>query len=377
MKKKTDILFINPMSYSNLAEYDRNILSNLPKDTIQMHYAHSTLLDLSIFKARNILFYEVFNYNKKKTLIKGLLYLKSLFKVLQIIFYQKIDIIHIQWLKLYYIDYVFLVFVKYLRPKIKLIYTCHNVLPHNSGYQFTNIFKTLYPLFDEIIVHEKNAKNQLKNSFNINPSKIHIIPHGLLELKLDSTLIQKNVEDLIEKKKINIVIPGLISKYKGIETIINCWDKFKELESFENINVIIAGQNNYGPLDILYTYRNIKVFENFLTNSEFHYLITNSDIILLPYTKISQSGVLMTVLHYHKNVIVSNIGGLTDPFEFTNIGWIIDVNQQILSLKNYLDILQTTKKHDLTKSFNTNWQIIDKKYSWKEIALSTHQIYIK
>ena len=51
-----------------------------------------------------------------------------------------------------------------------------------------------------------------------------------------------------------------------------------------------------------------------------------SDVLLLPYKEISQSGVLLSGLKYKKTFIVSNVGGLTQPFNLGKVGWVLENN---------------------------------------------------
>ena len=44
---------------------------------------------------------------------------------------------------------------------------------------------------------------------------------------------------------------------------------------------------------------------------------------LLPYRRISQSGVLFTALQLGVPVLVSDVGGLTDPLRYGAVGWSI------------------------------------------------------
>lgn len=49
-----------------------------------------------------------------------------------------------------------------------------------------------------------------------------------------------------------------------------------------------------------------------------------SNVISLPYSKISQSGVLFSAIENDIPMIVSDVGGLSEPLSIGNIGWILD-----------------------------------------------------
>src|SRR5208283_4800264 len=72
----------------------------------------------------------------------------------------KPDIVHVQWTPLVRkmpFEIWFMSFVK--RMQIKLVYTVHNVLPHDTGKRFVPVFKQVYREMDALICHTDEAKS--------------------------------------------------------------------------------------------------------------------------------------------------------------------------------------------------------------------------
>ena len=148
------IFFIDPMSYNNLEEYDYSLISNI--DTSFKVYFFGS----NKFKTTTSLFkrYLIFNYsNYSNNLLKSILYIYSILKLLLLYIYYRPNIVHIQWFKIPKLDYVILRIYKLINPAVKIVFTAHNILPHNSGNKFLNIYLKIYQFVDSIIVQDRKS----------------------------------------------------------------------------------------------------------------------------------------------------------------------------------------------------------------------------
>jgi len=100
-----------------------------------------------------------------------------------------------------------------------------------------------------------------------------------------------------------------------------------------------------------------------------------SDVVLFPYREISQSGLLLTTLAYRKAVIVSNKGGLTQPFLLGKVGWILS-ELNAVELKNAIEYVSMNKDElDQIETNENLWKKIQNYYSWENIGNQTTKIY--
>ena len=139
--------------------------------------------------------------------------------------------------------------------------------------------------------------------------------------------------------------------------------------------MIIAGAGTLDCLKKIPSKCNI-ILENFFhSEEELANIVKNSDVAILPYKKISQSGVLLTYLSEHIPVLASNIGGLTQPFNIGPVGWILpDLSSD--SIKNcLLKIIADKDNINLIKTNDVLWEKIDNFYSWKNIGKKTFSLY--
>lgn len=376
MKKINSVFLIDPQSYNNLAIYDENLISNL-------NINKKVLLgNIKFENNKNIHFIDLYKYSNKKFFLKILSYFFSQIKLLKNIIKNKPDVIHFQWFKLPYLDFWLLKFIKRFNLCNKVIYTAHNILPHDTGKKYKMIFNKIYDIVDGIIVHTDSSKKRLADEFSIKRDKVRVIPHGVLELNYDPKKTKKLTVNLIKKfnlkNKIVFSFLGYIRKNKGIELILNCWENESFLNENKEVVLLIAG--NCSDNDIKKRLEELNRFDNviidirFLPINDFAAYLKLSDVVLLPYKIISQSGILLSSIFEEKPVLVTNIGGLTDPYKIGKVGWIIDPDEN--SLKRKLKhIINNSDEIMEIKNNKKLWKKVKAYFSWENIGIETKNFY--
>lgn len=365
------------MSYNNLAIYDSSLLSNVDA---KIYYVGNELYDS--INLEDVEFYPFFNYSNKSTINKATSYIISLLKILKLIKRLDPDVIHIQWIRLWFADYLFLKLL--LKKGRKIVYTSHNVLPHKRKRNDFKKYKKYYELLDSIIVHSSNSKEELISDFIIDKNKISVVPHGLLDLSIsiDNNKVEKLKNELINRYDLNNKIVfstlGTQDKYKGSDLIFEVW---KDSLS-ENSNVFLFAGGKISN-DLLYVAKSLDIEDlentyinfNRIEDELFLAILQVTDIILLPYRRISQSGVLLSAINEQVPFLVSNAGGISDALSIGNVGWNIGYASQQSLRENLINIINNPKDINAKKNNVVEWSKLHKYYSWKEIGNKTMDVY--
>ncbi len=370
------LLYIDPQSYSNLALYDYNLLKNLPRET-EIIFCGSSLYNQSIPK--NVKFIPVFRYNKlQNNLLKLFSYWISLIRLFVLVCREKPNVVHIQWIRCFFLDYLFL---KLLKCKgIKVVYTAHNVLPHNSENKYKNQFNKYYHRLDAIIVHSLASKNEMIDLFNIEESKIHVIRHGVLSYPVPQEKIQMRTEQL--KKEIGIrdqivfAVIGSMSFYKGCDLIVDLWKNNTLLQDDDKYKLLIVGRNQGIDFSDIKHTKNVHIVDAYVDDESLLAYMSLTDVLLLPYRKISQSGVLLTALANGVPFVVSNAGGISEPLSVADVGWNIG-DASIENLQNcIINLIANFEEIKQKRNNNEGWNKVRRLYNWENIALDTYSLYL-
>ncbi len=365
------------MSYNNLAIYDYSILNSLSRlNGITFFCSAHYDLDENI---KNICFKRVFSYNKiSNKFIKLISYICSLCIILWLAFRQKPQIIHIQWIRVPFIDRFFI--WAYMACGAKVVYTAHNLLPHDDlKRKSIKAYQPIYKLVTAIVVHAKSSKNELITDFNIESDKISVIEHGLVEIKHNDEAIVKISEDIVKKEglseKIILTSFGSQSIYKGIDIVNSYLKEHTPFLKENQVTFIIAGKTPEHYANSLVKNESVILLNRYITDDEYIALSRLSDVILLPYINISQSGVLMSALNESVPVLVSHVGGLYEPLQIADIGW--DMGEP-----NYDSFAAMIKKLIVDKASvkakkndKEAWNKIHSYYSWDRIGKRTFNLY--
>lgn len=369
--------YIDPQSYLNLAVYDKSLLSIVSKG-FKIYYLCSTQYDGGeIPGVTNV---PVFFYNKKKGIKKVASYLYSLFRIIKYAIKERPDIVHIQWLKIEKVDYWAYYIIK-KTCKLKLVFTAHNILPHNTGDRYNSIYKKFYNLVDAIIVHDNNSKKDLISLLGVEENKVSVIRHGLLHYNVNEKQIDLEINDLrnryhLDNTKLLFSVVGYQNKYKGTDELLKAWVESKKANNSDECILLIAGRcRDFDFLDYITNCKNIFVEDEFISSERLIAILKLTDVLMLPYKAISQSGVLLTAIEYGTPFLVTNVGGLSEPLNYGDVGWSIP-KCEVGIITDFLDsnlpcyIEIKAKKNNLE-----GWSKVRSAYSWDIIGKKTLELY--
>ena len=369
------IFFIDPQSYSNLGVYDYSLLNN--NIEFDILFFGNTLFTSPEFK--NIKFIPLFRYsNHSNKFLKISSYFVSIVRLFLFIIIKRPNLIHIQWIKFWWLDYYFLKLLKKC-IRIKIVYTAHNILPHESKINEFSKYQKYYHIVDVIITHAINSKKDLIDKFSVPESKIEIIPHGILSFNTNSLLVENYIKQFKLKysteNKIVFATLGNQSFYKGSDIIARIWSETPQLHDESKYILLIFGKNNNIDFSNLDKITNVFIENRFVNEEEFTALLRLTNVLLLPYRTISQSGVLLSAINESIPVLVSNVGGLPEPLEIADIGWNIG-EASFENLQKYLLLLINSPQIIDEKKINKeNWDNVKSYYSWVDISKKTFKLY--
>ena len=133
------IVLIDPQSYNNLAEYDTQLLNNI-------NYSYKILIGntkyLSRKRENNFQFIGIFDYTQKKSIFRPLSYIISLAKCYSHVKMHSAVLVHFQWFKIPLFDYLLIKILKRY-TNAKVVFTAHNLLPHDTGKKYLKVFKKM------------------------------------------------------------------------------------------------------------------------------------------------------------------------------------------------------------------------------------------
>ncbi len=309
------------------------------------------------------------NMWKSNFIIKVLKYLFGHYFAIKDLKKRDIKILHLHFFKLRLIDLFIIKLAKF--HGLIVIGTLHDI---NAFDKKANklVEKKCINFLDGIIVHNQSSLNSLNKKQKLK-SSIKIIPHGNYLPFLDKTKFKSLKND----DKLKLLFFGQIKKVKGLKTLLEAMKILKDAD--QKIELVIAGKAWKSDLNVyteLISKLNIseivKTNFSYIPDSEVSNYFNSADLIVLPYTKIYQSGVLLLSMSYGKPVICSDL----DPFKEIIIdnenGFLFQSENEIDLAKKIIDIIEKNKLSSVTENANA---LISSKFDWINIGKTTKEFY--
>jgi len=299
------------------------------------------------------------------------------------------NLFHILWFNKFMLFDRILLNLYYKKLRKKLVFTAHNI---NAGERDCNdsflnrvSLRFLYKIVEHIFVHTERMKCQLMNEFGISEKKITVIPFGINN-SIPSTGMSKaearrrlgiNIEEKV------ILFFGLLAPYKGVDQLVMAFGQLRKRIS--RVKLIIAGQINKGcgkyweGIQRLMKSNGLEKYIikriEFIPDEEVEIYYKGADLLILPYRKVFQSGVLFTSFYFGLPVIGSDVGSLREDIIDGETGYICRPGDAgDLAEKMYLYF-----QSDLYSNLEENRRRIKEraceKHSWDIVGEKTIAVY--
>ncbi|MBU4217086.1 glycosyltransferase family 4 protein [Candidatus Parcubacteria bacterium] len=186
------------------------------------------------------------------------------------------------------------------------IYVVHEnpFLPkERDNYIMVFLQKFILKHADKIIVHSEFMKKNLQEFFP--EDRVKHLPLGSYQFYNRRTPIK------YPPAGVTFLFLGRIEKYKGLEVLLEAFTGVKK--QFSDAKLIVAGQGNINTEQIkAMNTLGVEIYNQWLTDEQIMNFLNKADVMVLPYTKASQSGVVSMSLGFGLPIIVSSLTGLAE-----------------------------------------------------------------
>jgi len=271
-----------------------------------------------------------------------------------------------------------LLFVKILFGKVVL--TVHDVSSFSNSSNSSIIGKLVYKLTDRIMTHNEFSKSEIIN-MNANLSScISIVPHGnytpFINVQYDK---EKSKEQLgIPNNRRILLFFGMIKKVKGLEILLSALKGV--IKRNPDVLLVIAGkpwENDFSNYQKIIDKNNLSEYillhTKFIDQEDVEHYYCASDLVVLPYKKNYQSGVLMMTLSYERPALVSDLPPLKEIISDNENGFLFktenvsDLTSRINSILSDEVLMEKVRIKGI--------ELISTKYDWGEIGRQTKLAY--
>lgn len=362
------VFYVDPMSYHNLALYDRSLIGNLAPD-IQVTLWGNDRYEFG--DDRHVR--RIYRYSGKPLPLKAAHYLLAHLRLLSAIRREQPGVLHMQWAKAPRLDLLLFALARRVCPGLRIVFTAHDGLGTDGEGWAQKGLRRVMGASDLVIVHTETTKRELTERGGIPPDRIRVIPHGLLDVE-ELPGGEKTFLSHEHSSRTVFGVLGAMNQYKGTDIAVEAWRSSEVLSGSGDALLIVAGKDEgKAPEGALPP--NVLVERRSLSNGEFAALLRDVDVLVMPYRTISQSGLLLSAIGARTLLLVSRAGELTAPFRFGPVGWVLE-KTDVPSLRSLLEsILAEVRAKGLPTVDETVWEALEEHYSWRKAGELTTAAY--
>lgn len=364
--------------HSGMDYYDYGLCSGLLE--AQVSATLYTCNELGILKTAPFAVKPTFAdiYGQDPALQRGLRYLRGAWRTLSDARQHGAHIIHLHFFHVGIPEFSTILLSKLMASRV--VVTAHDVDALADGLSTPLLTRWAYKMADRIVAHNQVSRQELVDSLRVDPAKTAVIPHGNYIQFIRDVPMSSAARDQLGLPKDGSVLLffGQIKAAKGLEILLKALPRV--VEQNPKTRLVIAGRP--WKDDFSYYAQIIKrsgLEENcilhikHIPHESVAAYFAAADLVVLPYRKIYQSGVLLMSMSYGKPVLASALPGMMEVVEDGRTGYLFptgDVDRlgdKINYALSQLDLARQVGEAGL--------ELMAERYDWEKIGHRTAALY--
>ncbi len=214
------------------------------------------------------------------------------------------DIVHYQWLTLEALDSLM------LARGVPRVFTSHNVLRRGTGRAREQAVRFAVARMDAVIAHTDDGARALVERFGADPARVHTIPHGAFHYLAVQPDEQALPPELAAVEGPVVLCFGVLRPYKGVDVLVEAFGDIRGAQlwivgrPWMDTEPLLAAAARSGAT--------VRFVNRFVPDAQVPAFFRRADLVVLPYRRIDQSGVLYTALAFAKAMVLSDVGGFSE-----------------------------------------------------------------
>jgi glycosyltransferase involved in cell wall biosynthesis len=238
----------------------------------------------------------------------------------------KPDAVVVQWWHPFFAPAMFvLCLVLKLVRRGRIVFICHNVLPHEGSLVDGMLARLAFALPDAFLVQSLEDRDKL---FKIRPDAgVVVQPLPLFDFFKTGLITKAEARARIGAGEGPLILFfGLVRPYKGLRHLIEAMPQVRVRVS---ARLLVVGEfyEDRAPYDRLVESlglgESVRFVDRYVPNEEVEPYFVASDLVVLPYVSATQSAIVQVAISFDRPVIVTEVGGLPEVVASGRTGFVV------------------------------------------------------
>jgi glycosyltransferase involved in cell wall biosynthesis len=294
------------------------------------------------------------------------------------------DVVHFQWLADADRDRAFMRALRALG--VPVVLTAHDVLSLERDSEAERAARgRLYRAADRVVAHSETDRQRLVEIYGLGRDAAAVVPHGAYDFRFGrpGTIGRDEARQQLGipiGRKV-LLFFGLIKRYKGLKYLLSAFDRIER--SRDDTMLWIVGDIARGDaedfrsesdrLARLAGRERVRTRIGYVPVEDIPTYFAAADLVVLPYSETSQSGVLLSAYGAGKPVVVTDVGSLAETVEEGKTGVVVPARDPEAIARAALGLLADPAR--LEEMGQRARQLAQSSYSWYAVARRTVEVY--
>lgn len=212
---------------------------------------------------------------------------------------------------------------------------------------------------DYVITLTDHIKESASKQYDISLDRIYTIPHAVYEFT------QPRARSIADEPVYEVLFFGRIIPYKGLDLLLDAWLDIKKAIPRARLKVIGEGDcSNFQ--NFINTRDDIILDNRFVEDSEIGDILESSHLVVLPYKRASQSGVIASAMGAGLPVVSTNVGALSEQVQDGITGVITKDVTAFSIAESVISVLSDVTYYEHL-SINT-LRVVKEHFSWDAVG---------
>jgi glycosyltransferase involved in cell wall biosynthesis len=177
------------------------------------------------------------------------------------------------------------------------------------------------------VVHSAADRALISSQYGIPPDRIAVIHHGLYDqypvMESQEAKMRIGIGD-----KYCILFFGLLRPYKGVIHLIEAFESLPD-DVRSRAHLLIIGEAWEDQASVMRARQSvysgqITIVDHYVSDDEISLYFSAADVLVIPYTRASQSGVAHIGMAFGLPIVASRVGGLTESLGMYQGTWFVN-----------------------------------------------------